>query len=218
MKKFRKAKVNWKYIIGEVLLIFVGISLAIWFNNWNSSRKTDSDKKIAIEKIEGEIGNNLQELLQARESNSKIKEAIDAYETFQVATVGTVATPGKMREFQKKYPGFFKLKDSTAYKNDQFVYLGDTYINLELTELTQIAWETSKVTGITSAFGYECLYILEGMYNVQNLVQNEITKAAEALQEGDVNRLLRIMNFVKQLDQQLESDYQEALETLQSCK
>ena len=34
-----KHKINWQYAIGEVILIFVGITLAIAFNNWNEERK-----------------------------------------------------------------------------------------------------------------------------------------------------------------------------------
>ena len=218
MGRFKKTQINWKYIIGEVLLIFIGISLAIWFNNWNSSRRTASEKKIAIEKIEGEILNNLDDLIKAREGNSKIKTAMDIYNSFHLNEVGTVATPSQMREFRMKYPRFFRVEDSTAYRKDQWIYEGDTYINLELTELTQIAWETSKVTGITSAFGYECLYILEGMYNMQKLVQEEMVKAAEALQERNVDRLLRILQFIDQYDSQLEADYRRALETIKTCK
>jgi hypothetical protein len=33
-----KREFNWKYVFGEILLIFIGINLAIWFNNWNTSQ------------------------------------------------------------------------------------------------------------------------------------------------------------------------------------
>lgn len=32
-------KLNWKYALGELVLIFLGISLAIWFQNFNEERK-----------------------------------------------------------------------------------------------------------------------------------------------------------------------------------
>ncbi len=217
MRRFSLAKLNWKYVIGEVLLIFIGINLAIWFNNWNTTRTRDADKEIALQKIEEEVSNNLQELLNAREANYSVKEAIDAYKQMQLSGVGTVATPEEIAQFVEKYPQFFKVQDSSLHEGDKYVYDGDTFINLELVELTEIAWETSKTTGITGAFGYECLYLLEGMYNVQKLVQNEVTKAANALQEGDIKRLLRVLEFMEQLDRQLESDYNSVLENIRSC-
>lgn len=34
--------INWKYAFGEVLLIFLGITAALYFNNWNEARKRAS--------------------------------------------------------------------------------------------------------------------------------------------------------------------------------
>ena len=32
-------KINWKYAIGEVIIVIVGISVAFLLNNWASERK-----------------------------------------------------------------------------------------------------------------------------------------------------------------------------------
>lgn len=42
---------NWKYMVDEILLILLEIKLAIWFYDWNSSRKLNEKRQIAI-KIE----------------------------------------------------------------------------------------------------------------------------------------------------------------------
>ena len=44
-------KLNWKYALGEVLLIFIGISLAIWFQNWNEDRKTEAKEKVYLKNL-----------------------------------------------------------------------------------------------------------------------------------------------------------------------
>ena len=44
-------KLNWKYALGEVALIFVGISLAIAFQNWNDQRKKEILEKIYLEEL-----------------------------------------------------------------------------------------------------------------------------------------------------------------------
>ncbi len=68
-------KVNFKYIFGELLLLFVGINLAIWFNDWNSSKKIDEGKKIAISKITEEIENNKLELDIVLENSHQVLNA-----------------------------------------------------------------------------------------------------------------------------------------------
>jgi len=51
MRFFKENRsLNLKYIFGEILLLFMGINLAIWFNNWNASKKINEGKKIAISK------------------------------------------------------------------------------------------------------------------------------------------------------------------------
>ena len=48
--------INWKYALGEILLIFIGITLAIAFQNWNENRK--------LGQIETEVLTQLNEALQ----------------------------------------------------------------------------------------------------------------------------------------------------------
>jgi len=218
MRFFKSTTVNWKYIVGEILLIFFGISLAIWFNNWNASNATNANKRIAIDKFEEEIQNNLSELYSAREVNLKIPKAIKAYEEIVSESYGqAVSSISEMKNFQENYPEFFIIKDSSRIDDSLYRYLGDTRIQLELTALSQIAWETSRNMGITNEFGYECLYGLENMYNIQRLVQNEMNKAAEALQNEDVERLNRILGTLNQLDEQLEDAYNSMLKNIADC-
>jgi len=48
-------KFNWKYALGEIFLIFVGISLAIAFDNWNEDRKRDQLEKDVLLQIKNEL-------------------------------------------------------------------------------------------------------------------------------------------------------------------
>ena len=218
MRLFKPNTMNWKYILGEVLLIFIGINLAIWFNNWNETNKINTNKTIALDKIEAEIQNNLEELRSARQINIKIPKAITNYKEFVFKGNGhPVSEISQMQDFQKEYSGFFQIKDSVRINDSVYRYLGDTKINIELAELSEIAWETSRHMGIANEFGYECLYELENMYNIQRLVQNEINKAAEALQNQEIDRLIRILAFLSQLDEQLESDYNSMLGQISDC-
>lgn len=97
-------------------------------------------------------------------------------------------------------------------------YQGSTFINLELAELSKIAWETTKSFNTANVFNYECLYILEGMYNLQGRVVNEIEKAARALQKAEMKELMRVLEFLSQYDIQLEEDYNNMLKSIDNCR
>lgn len=48
-------KLNWKYALGELVLIFLGISLAITFQNWNEARKNDIELRAILLNLETEL-------------------------------------------------------------------------------------------------------------------------------------------------------------------
>jgi len=54
---FRKSnfKLNWKYAMGELVLIFLGISLAIAFQNWNEERKNRIELQSILSNLETEL-------------------------------------------------------------------------------------------------------------------------------------------------------------------
>lgn len=220
MRLFKfKPNINWKYVFGEIFLIFVGINLAIWFNNWNASKRIRQAKKVAIEKIAEEIKSNRYDLDTSYQNATLILNAMKDIKRLYWNTSSTVkATPSQMRDFQQQYPRYFRVQDSTRFDSTLFLYQGKTFIELELIELTQIAWETTKNIDLLNSLNYECLYQLESMYNLQKRVQKEVDKAGEALQKGQFDDLTRILAFLLQLEEQLAEEYTEMLKNIVDCR
>jgi hypothetical protein len=214
----RLRNINWKYIVGEILLIFVGINLAIWFNNWNSSTKSDKAKRVAIQKIKEEIQSNLKELEMGSEINRRLVDAFNAYGNVYIGNSSEIiASPAQRLVLEQKYPHFFRVQDSVSLDENKYRYTGVTFIGLELIELTQIAWETTKTLSIANEFNYDCLYELESMYNLQGRFMHEIDAAGAALQKRELKRLMQILDFAHQLEEQLEEDYQAMLQKIDNC-
>ena len=211
-------KLNLKYIFGEILLLFIGINLAIWFNNWNASKKINEEKKVAISKIAEEIKNNKIEIDSVLMNSHRI---INAYQDFKNVYDGNTAAinanPTQLKFLNNKYPDYFRVKDSIAMDNGIFHYRGVTRINLEIPTLTEIAWKTTTTLNVTSEFNYECLYELESLYNLQRRVQIEINKSADAMQQGKLDELMVILEFINQLGSQLQSDYESVKENILNC-
>jgi len=46
---------NWRYALGEVVLIFIGISLAISFQNWNDDRRLDNEAELVLQSLIGNL-------------------------------------------------------------------------------------------------------------------------------------------------------------------
>lgn len=211
-------RLNLKYIFGEILLLFMGINLAIWFNNWNASKKINEGKKIAISKITEEVEDNGLEIDLVLKNNHQILNANKDFKNLYDGNTSLIITkPKQLQLLRNKYPDYFRTKDSIALDNGLYRYRGTTHINLEIPTLTEIAWKTTTTLNVTNEFNYECLYELESMYNLQRRVQNEINKSADALQKGELENLMIILEFINQLGDQLQKNYNSVKKNILNC-
>lgn len=215
---FKLKHINWKYIFGEILLLFVGINLAIWFNDWNASKATQKDKEVALVKIKGEIEANLEELVANRALNQKIPMFFAEMDSLQGQNGLLVTSPEVMQGFMGRFPHFFSEIDSIQVERDLYQYEVGAFVNLEISDLSSIAWEIAKSTGIFHEFGYDCLYELQSLYYTQDLVKIELNNATTALRNGSMKELMRVLNVMGQLEDQLEDQYQEMIQTIDNCK
>ncbi|RDY59275.1 hypothetical protein [Flagellimonas nanhaiensis] len=218
MKFFRAKNFNWKYILGEILLLFIGINLAIWFNDWNASKEVQKNKEIALDKIEGEIRTNLEQLKENSAQNQKVPDFFDELNRLKGENKNLILAPDAIQTFIRKYPEFIRERDSSMVEDGLFEYDLDTYINLEITDLSSIAWDISKSTGIFHEFGYDCLYQLQAMYNTQHLVKNELANATDALRNKSFDDLVMTLKVMGQLEDQLEDQYNDMLGRIGDCK
>ncbi len=219
MRLFREnRKLNLKYIFGEIFLLFIGINLAIWFNNWNTSNRINEDKQIAISKIVEEVESNILEIDSVLMSSRKVLSAYKDYEAFYDGSTSQVKmSPKQFDTLKKRHPVFFSKTDSIDVGDGLYRYNGTTYINIEVTTLTEIAWKTTTTLNVSNEFSYECLYELEGMYNLQRIVQGEINKSANALQKRELEELMHVLEFLEQFGSQLQESYDDMLENIKNC-
>ncbi len=68
-------KLSWKYALGEIILIFIGISLAIAFQNWNDNRKLKALEKELLADISRSLARDHFELTQIRDSYRLAEQA-----------------------------------------------------------------------------------------------------------------------------------------------
>ena len=72
LKFFRKIRQNlllegktgkyFKYAIGEILLVVIGILIALSINNWNENRKTASEEQLLLKDLQIDLQSNLEQL------------------------------------------------------------------------------------------------------------------------------------------------------------
>jgi len=132
IKFFRKIRFNhmeknktgkyFKYAIGEIILVVIGILIALSINNWNESRKENSQLKIALKSVYNELV--LDSLLihnQLPDVNSKLKTNTDLI-TKVYATTTNIDTLIKV--MKNEFP--MRWYASPAYNTNTFSNLKST--------------------------------------------------------------------------------------------
>ncbi|MEL7122790.1 MAG: hypothetical protein AAFO07_25310 [Bacteroidota bacterium] len=215
-----KGKFDWKYILGEIALIFIGINLAIWFNNYNAAQKTNQAKTLAIQKIAEEIEQNTQGLDSARINNKGIVEAFYAVSDLRHPSDPDMlfTTPVMLRQFQKDHPDFFHVNDSIIINKDSVEYIGGFSVNFEITQLSDIAWQTARSIDILHELNYDCLLNLGSLYDLQNRVVKVTDQTVDKLQGDDWEGMLKMLEFLDQLEMYLLENYKQIKENLKECK
>lgn len=55
-------KINWKYAIGEIIIVIIGISIAFALNNWAQRNQQQSTEKLYLQSLEKDLSNDIDSL------------------------------------------------------------------------------------------------------------------------------------------------------------
>ena len=95
----------FKYAIGEIVLVVIGILIALQINNWNEKRKSKQAVKIALESL---ISDLKKDTFQLREDLGYINEDNDRLKDFRSRLSHPLATVDSARQIARyEYSPFF---------------------------------------------------------------------------------------------------------------
>ena len=93
IKFFRKTRQNllmenktgkyFKYAIGEIILVVIGILIALSINNWNELKKQRNEAQTFIKRLSEEVGQNIEvtnrEILLEQDQVEKTKSLLEMF-------------------------------------------------------------------------------------------------------------------------------------------
>ena len=107
IKFFRKIRQNllienktgkyFKYAIGEIVLVVIGILIALQINNWNEERKADIIENKALVALKNEFEYNIERLKNLSEGKAKFEESHRTY--WNIITTDTIPIETKVKAF-----------------------------------------------------------------------------------------------------------------------
>ena len=200
-------KISWQYALGEVVFIFIGITSAIWFNNWNTSLK---EKRVELNTIK-EIRNALQQDLRDLNTNTQgFKTRIQSYEVI-------------LKYLRQKLPQDDTINTSCLYLLGYTKFLSNTgaYETLKSRGLETISNDSLRLK-ISSYYDMTCEWLLvnEAIYTSHHIdvltpqLQKNFRLTDQSLKIIDYQKLLNNFDFEQVVSWQLLNE-QNMLNTTQ---
>jgi len=128
IKFFRKIRQNllmenktgkyFKYAIGEIILVVIGILIALQINNWNEKRKIQSNQENYLTLLKTEAENNLKEIRNTKNEVSEMNmEQIVLYNLINIKQ-DTITEKHLSESLFRIVSGFYKFKYENSALSD----------------------------------------------------------------------------------------------------
>tara|TARA_R110002072_G_scaffold1380_2_gene11561 strand:- start:6890 stop:7639 length:750 start_codon:yes stop_codon:yes gene_type:complete len=126
IKFFRKIRQNlimenktgkyFKYAIGEIILVVIGILIALQINNWNENRKLQLKSYDYLQRLKVDLDNVSKDVNSSLKSTErKSKQALIALEALESKEL----SPSKQKDFERHLKEYFQfqitIQNTTAY-------------------------------------------------------------------------------------------------------
>ena len=213
---------------GVITLIatLLGVFLALYLNEWNTSRKLKKEKETATENILQEINSNIEMLTETVKGHSEMFEIM----SFMVENINKneeiITSKEKMAQFRNDHPNIIIVKDSIKLDNGNYKYTsGQINFNISLPQiaLKTLAWETLKNSNVISTYSFDCLMSLEYVYKLTYDVSQRNQKLFDIYMlviedyEGNIGTLLDHLGIILHVEKSLINVCGESPEKLKNC-
>lgn len=217
LRKFMR--VDWRYMLVELVLIVVGILLAINLNTWSADRKLKTETKISINKLAEELQFNLEELRKVTEINTDLSDFVGNLAEVGESQAGTLrATDDEFQEIRKQYGSYFRLIDSSQVNVDTFDYSLQVYYQIEYAELNDIAWQTAQISNAINAYDYDCLKEIIAVYSFQKLFSDVQNKFLDYEFLEDYRKFQATFQLYQRMSGELLERYEDLEQGIQNCR
>ena len=171
----------FKYAVGEVLLVVVGILIALQINNWNLERKNNQLKENYLTRLINDIA---QDTLNINDVISNLDNSQKAITHFTQA----IHSSNEDRELDSTISKYFEL----GWIINDFVVTDNTYKDLSQTGNMNIIKNDSLVDDIIAYYGY--VKIVENYHTINKNwitpMDLEVAKATPAFEMDPSTKIL----------------------------
>lgn len=203
----------------------IGVFAALYLNEMVSSNKLENQKSIATKNILAEISLNNKKIKKATKTHIELMDIIEFMGNYSDEKNGTLIVPvDSMAKFQTLHPNLIIIKDSTFVSDGIYDYNGELVFEFSTPqlEITTIAWNTLKNSGISPTYGFECLMYLENIYKITNEVSTKNSELLDYMlgnkEVGEKSEnLINHLNILIDYEESLVEIFKSSEEEIKNC-
>ena len=188
MSKKKKNKVDWlNHLVGLVAVVF-GVLIAFWLNSWSEENRMEATLKVALENIKSEVGRNNDNLDTIIQSNKTLHTFLSTFLDSVDENMKVTVSDSAWNQLVMRYPQY--LSDGKS----------GVQIDLDLFQLSDVAWSAAHRTDAFSSMDYDLAFTLEKAYTLQEKLNDFDTSLIGDLKAIDntkasFRRLHRTLGF-----------------------
>jgi hypothetical protein len=175
-------KLNLSYAVGEVLLIFIGITLAIAFQNWNENRKSAKLEHAVLEQLKVALQNDL----------ADVNANISTHKYGKVNCQETLETLSKEETIHPDFfiQGIMRSSDFTFLISDVSTYEYLKSVGLHIIQNDSLRKQITHLYDVV----YESIYGIEGN---SEFLQKDIIENLKRYYSANADGFIPNDNFKK---------------------
>jgi len=237
IKFFRKTRYNlmsenktykyFKYAVGEIILVMIGILLALQVNNWNEGRKLKIKSKVIVEKIINDLTSdtlNINKLIKMSNlSEEKIKKYFSYYESLSFSNDNVDKLLDSINKVHANYMNYYPINNTfknmeseaaetllTSVQRDYLISLVARQDEIKIIIDSNLKRAHEEIELSDSYRGYPV-----GFYQKLNL-KNSIERKAQALLHAHLynNALSELYYYIELKGEDIKKRSKKAIELL----
>ena len=199
----------------------LGVLLALFLSNFNTSMEKEDNKEIAILNLNLEFSSNIKTIRNSRDNNDSILNFLLEIQELDIKLTEKFSTTSlKLNTIAERYPKYITIVDSISISNtnpELFTYTVAYNFPVNSTTVDNIAWEAVKINNTINEFSYECLKSLMAVYDTQELYNKAQRKNLEYYTEAEYYKLMRNLSINKGINEALIKQIEKTIDELKNC-
>ncbi|WP_282041917.1 DUF6090 family protein [Winogradskyella flava] len=220
----------FKYAIGEIILVVIGILIALQINNWNEYRKQVKEENEIIQSFKAELKTKSNQLKISIERNKEYVEHSRDLLSFIKNDTVSVLTESDVANFISYYPyqtdmpvlneilksdnklvskkdiiGDLRQLSTSARKVEKNLFYIDEIYNSKVTDfIISIGFELSYKIGVGENRNISLEYIKQNGYNSKQLIA--LFNTVNILRADFTKSQKEMLNLIEDLNSKLKND------------